>query len=103
VSGYVVQYVPLSGLGQTIVAELRQVSQGFKRYCVKAQRWESQINPALPLKHTLRLSKNMSGCWVDHFHLDTVEVKEWQAEILCTLAGVMMTEECHSSFLKNLR
>ncbi len=28
VSGYVVQYVPLSGLGQPITAELRQVGPG---------------------------------------------------------------------------
>lgn len=27
-SGYVIQYVPLTGLGQPVVAELRQVSQG---------------------------------------------------------------------------
>ena len=32
VSGYVVQYVPLSGLGQPITAELRQVSAGVRQY-----------------------------------------------------------------------
>lgn len=32
VSGYVVQYVPLSGLGQPITAELRQVSPGVGDY-----------------------------------------------------------------------
>lgn len=32
VSGYVVQYVPLSGLGQPITAELRQVSPSVEDY-----------------------------------------------------------------------
>lgn len=31
-NGYVVQYVPLSGLGQPITAELRQVSPGVEEY-----------------------------------------------------------------------
>lgn len=33
-SGYVVQYVPLSGLGQPITAELRQASPAVERHCV---------------------------------------------------------------------
>lgn len=41
VSGYVVQYVPLSGLGQPITAELQQVSPCVERYCVDTWSWEA--------------------------------------------------------------
>lgn len=45
VSGYVVQYVPLSGLGQPITAELRQVSPGVGDYF-----WWVACYITLPLK-----------------------------------------------------